>query len=330
MNYRSFENETNDNTKAKAELGDYITISRFDHSTKHVFIIPGLILAYLLRGVHSTNVIWSITAGLILAACIASANYVINEFLDRDFDKHHPTKSARTSVQRRLNPGLVWLEWGMFVVVGIGAALTVSKLMVFTALTFMAQGIVYNVKPLRTKDVPYLDVISESINNPLRLTIGWAMIDPGTLPPGSIMLAYWCGGAFLMGTKRLSEYRQIVRTHGKGRLILYRKSFKGYTEISLTSSCFLYALLSISMLAIFLIKYRIEYAILLPAIAILFTHYLTLSMSPNSTTQKPEKLFTERGLMMTSLAVALLFLGLSVVNIPLLEGLTSQRFIALE
>jgi hypothetical protein len=46
-----------------------------------------------------------------------------------------------------------------------------------TACIFALQGIVYNVRPLRTKDKPYLDVISESINNPLRLTIGWAMID---------------------------------------------------------------------------------------------------------------------------------------------------------
>jgi hypothetical protein len=37
------------------------------------------------------------------------------------------------------------------------------------------QGIFYNVRPMRTKDRAYLDVISESINNPLRLMIGWAI-----------------------------------------------------------------------------------------------------------------------------------------------------------
>jgi 4-hydroxybenzoate polyprenyltransferase len=33
--------------------------------------------------------------GFITAICIASANYAINEWLDRDFDKFHPTKSRR-------------------------------------------------------------------------------------------------------------------------------------------------------------------------------------------------------------------------------------------
>src|SRR3546814_4458791 len=83
-------------------------------------------------------------------------------------------------------------------------------MMTAIALAFAAQGLAYNVPPLRTKDVPYLDVLSESVNNPLRLAIGWAMIDPGSLPPVSIIIAYWFGGAFLMGTKRLSEYREIV------------------------------------------------------------------------------------------------------------------------
>src|SRR3546814_15646823 len=72
----------------------------------------------------------------------------------------------------------------------------------------------YNLKPLRTTHKAYLDVISESINNPIRLTLGWTMVDPTTLPPSSLLLAYWTGGAFLMGAKRLSEYRDISTEAG--------------------------------------------------------------------------------------------------------------------
>src|SRR3546814_19555745 len=94
---------------------------------------------------------------------------------------------------------VVWRLWLTLVVAGVGIALATSKMMTAIALAFAAQGLAYNVPPLRTKDVPYLDVLSESVNNPPRLAIGWAMIEPGSLSPISILIAYWFGVAFLMG-----------------------------------------------------------------------------------------------------------------------------------
>ena len=35
-------------------------------------------------------------------------------------------------------------------------------------------GCIYNIPPVRSKDLPYLDVLSEAVNNPLRMLAGWA------------------------------------------------------------------------------------------------------------------------------------------------------------
>jgi 4-hydroxybenzoate polyprenyltransferase len=70
-------------------------------------------------------------------------------------------------------------------------------------------GIFYNVRPFRTKELAYLDVLSESINNAIRLMIGWFIVTPVYLPPVTIVLGYWMGGAFLMATKRFAEYCMI-------------------------------------------------------------------------------------------------------------------------
>jgi hypothetical protein len=160
--------------------------------------------------------------------------------------------------------------------------------------------------------------------------LGWTMIDPTTLPPSSLLLAYWMGGAFLMGAKRLSEYRDISTDAGVALLQRYRRSFKFYTAENLTVSCFLYAILSAFFIAIFLIKYRLEYIVALPSIAILFALYLWLSLLKNSIAQRPERLFRSRRLSIALGAVILMLLLATFVDMPLLDYLSKPSFISVK
>lgn len=325
--------ETPSTLDGQATLSDYIRIARPEHITKHVFIVPGIALAILLRpeafyGLGS-GVVQAVLVGFLSAVFVASANYVINEWLDREFDRFHPEKSQRAAVQREMSANVVLIEYFVFLALGLGLAWTVNTLFFYTAGLLAISGVTYNVNPLRSKDVVYLDVLSESINNPLRLIMGWAMVDGASLPPFSLLLAFWFGGAFLMNSKRLAEYRDIVAFSGVDDLSRYRRSYKSYTENSLSIANLVYALTCSFFMAIFLIKYRIEYVLLFPCIVVLFAVYYGLALTPNSVARKPERLFKARAIVISVIVTCVVFVFASLVDIPQIELLTTQQFIEL-
>ncbi len=295
---------------------DYIRIARIDHWFKNVFMLPGVALAILLTDATLTEAIWPTIIGILSVCFIASANYVINEWLDAEFDQHHPVKKNRPSVGNKLKAGYVYLEYFIFASMGIslGLLLTLEFMVFLLMLLFM--GIIYNVKPFRSKDKAYLDVLSESINNPLRLLLGWSAIVSGSLPPSSAILSYWMGGAFLMTVKRYAEFRFIDDPE---RAALYRKSFKTYTEESLLVSSFFYALSSAFFLGVFLIKYKVEFLLSFPLFALLFSWYLAIGQQAHSPTQNPEKLYKEKKFILYIIFLFAFVAFLFFVDIPWLQ-----------
>ena len=156
------------------------------------------------------------------------------------------------------------------------------------------------------------------------------MVDPTTLPPASIIIAYWLGGAFLMAAKRLSEYREIVASHGRDVLVRYRASFRGYDELESHGVLLSLRFAQLDGACGFYRQVPIEYILVLPAIALLFGQYLALSMRPASTAQKPELLFQERGLLALVVVIVALVAVCTIVNIPALEPLTAQHYIQIQ
>ncbi len=313
----------------RAGIMDYVAMARPDHWIKHVFILPGIVLAYILHPTDLSSLLYPTALGLLSAAAVASANYVLNEWLDKQHDAFHPTKSQRPAVRLRISPAVVALEYLALAAVGLAIASAVSRLFLLTIFAFLASAWLYNVRPVRTKERLYLDVMSESINNPIRLTLGWAMVAPTTLPPGSLLLAYWMGGAYLMAIKRVAEYRTVRETAGVERLARYRKSFRHYTESSLLVSALLYALMAAFFLAVFVIKYRVEYLLALPLFAALFATYLRVGLKPGSSAQTPEKLFKEKSLMLVVALLAVALALLTWIDFPVLHKLTTPHYIHL-
>lgn len=303
---------------------EYVAIARPDHWFKNVFMLPGAALAFVIDDQVRAGDLVFLLIGIVSTCLIASANYTINEFLDGKFDRFHPTKSARPTAQGKIKLQYVLIQYAVLVVVGLGIASQLNPVFLYASILLLVMGIAYNVEPVRTKDRVYLDVLSESVNNPIRLVLGWAAISTILLPPSSMLISYWMGGAYLMAIKRYTEYRMINDPVRAGS---YRKSFKVYTEQSLFLSAFFYALTAVFFLGIFLIKYKIEFLISFPFFALLFAWYQKIALQPASAAMNPEKLYLEPKFLGYVIFLCLLVATLFVVEIPAIHYLTDHSVV---
>ena len=237
-----------------SKIKAYLKIARFDHWIKQLFILPGAWLAYMMSPIDERLPLVYLVIGLLATSFAASANYVINEWLDAEFDKYHPVKKNRPSVTEGLNAKTVYTEYAVLALSALFLAWRINRPVFITVIILLIMGILYNVKPIRLKDIPYLDVISESVNNALRFAIGWFCTTQAYYPPLSFVMGYWMGGAFLMAAKRFAEYRMIGNPR---QAALYRKSFSRYTEVLLLVSSIFYGFLAVFFCGVFLVKYKI-------------------------------------------------------------------------
>ena len=304
---------------------EYIKMARPDHWFKNVFMLPGTTLALVMLPGHHEHLYFSLILGLLSTCLIASANYVINEYLDAEFDKFHPVKKDRPSVVGLVNPTYVILEYCILTIIGLAMAWVVGKLFLFFSVLLLIMGILYNVSPIRLKDLIYIDVLSESFNNPIRFFLGWHIVEKIYLPPSSILLAYWFGGAFLMAVKRYAEYSKIGDPMRAGR---YRRSFQFYSQNSLLQSMFFYAMNAALFLGVFLVKYRIEFILCFPFIALLFTWYAGYGLNEDVAAENPEKLYRKWKFLLYIALVVSLIIVLFFIDIPGLKFLMEKHIVS--
>ncbi len=297
----------------------YVSIARPDHWFKNVFMALGVMLAYfyhpeLLNG----GTLLQIALAVAATCLIASSNYVLNEILDAPRDLSHPVKRHRPIPAGRVRLPLAYVEWVLLGVAGLAVAAVVNPLFLCSALALLIMGLLYNVPPVRLKEAPYLDVMSESINNPIRLTLGWFAVTTLEFPPVSLLASYWMIGAFFMAAKRLAEYRSIGDAAAAGA---YRSSFRHYDEEKLLISMFFYVTCFALFLGIFIIRYHLELILIFPLVAGFVCYYLRITFKRDSAAQNPERLYREIGFMVYLAVCVAAFFGLMFVHIPALYEL---------
>lgn len=245
-------------------------------------------------------------AGLCL---VASGNYGINEILDAAFDRNHPQKCHRAIPSGRLSVKPVFILSVLFYAGGILLVwpLPGPWVQISAALLWLS-GMTYNVRPFRTKDLPYLDFLSEALNNPIRLAVGWyAVVPPSVVVPSSLLLAFWFLGAFLMASKRFGELRFIGDIKQSAS---YRRSLGSYTEKNLLIAMIACLSAFAFMFGALCMKHSVDLMLLLPLLVGYIIWFFDLAWEHNSIVKDPERIFEKKWFLTYSVFLALLFVYL--------------------
>lgn len=316
-------NDVNGTTLKSALLQNpYFRIMRTDHWFKNIFMLPGIVAAIAIKPGFTITLFLSIIFGILSTSLAASANYTINEYLDREFDKKHPKKKNRPCAKGLVRFDLLMIQYFLLCLISLSIGWCICIPFFLTIVFFLIMGIIYNVPPVRSKDKPFIDVLTESVNNPIRFLAGWYIVLSSPLPPSSALLAFWFAGAFLMTTKRFAE----LRNNGEDVSKAYRPSFKYYTQDKLMLVMFFHALCAAFFLGILLFKYRIEMIFTFPFFSLLFVGYLHLGFKNDSVVQNPEKLYREWPFLLFGFGLLLWTAFLLLVDIPWLNIFLVNHF----
>ena len=297
----------------------YIQIARIDHWFKNVFMLPGVVLVLFDDpSLMGPDLLWKLLIAFIATGFVASSNYVINEILDAPQDALHPVKKNRPVPSGQVNVTAGYFEWLLLAAIGLGLAWGMGKPFFFSALALWVMGCIYNIPPVRSKDKPYLDVLSESVNNPLRLLLGWYGVGALKFPSLSLIMAYWMIGAFFMAVKRFAEYRRIADPVVAAN---YRASFSHYNEERLLISIIYYAVAFGFFFGIFLIRYRIELLVSIPFVAGFIAYYIHIGFHEDSPVQYPERLYKHTGFVAYAAFCAVLMTALMFIDLPIIDQL---------
>jgi decaprenyl-phosphate phosphoribosyltransferase len=186
-----------------SSISAYVEIARIDHWPKNVLVLPGFLVALSIDpGRWRLMDPAACIAGLLAVCLITSSNYILNEILDAETDRFHPLKTGRAVPGGRVRVGIAWAEWLILMAAGLALAGIVSAPFTLTLAGLWLAGCLYNIPPVRTKDVPYLDVLSEAITNPLRLLAGWYLAKTAAAPITFLLLSYWMAGCYFMAIRR--------------------------------------------------------------------------------------------------------------------------------
>ena len=164
---------------------------------------------------------WQIFQNLMQAflgfSLVASSVYIINDYMDRESDRKHPTKKNRPLASGAISPQTAFVTWLFLIIAGNALVYMVHPICFYLTISYSILNVLYTI---RLKHVPILDINFVAIGFVVRLYVGSIATD--------VKLSVWIivttfvFALFIALGKRRDDV--LLRQEGKE----VRKSVDGY------------------------------------------------------------------------------------------------------
>jgi 4-hydroxybenzoate polyprenyltransferase len=247
---------------------------------KNLVVFLALLFSFHL---FKLNDLAMVSLGFISLCLVSSANYIINDIIDRDKDKLNPEKKGRPIASGKIGVLEAWFYASILLAVSVLIAFFLKReflsyiiliFLVTTTYTFWLKG------------EPFLDVLAIAVNFVLRAVSG-AVIISVFVSPWLILIPFFVA-LFLAVGKRKSEIMLL----GK-RAFLTNKTLKSYTPEITNALLIITANSIVIAYSIYIVAVNTRLIATLPIVLYLIFRYLQLINSGSNVARKPELTFVD-------------------------------------
>jgi 4-hydroxybenzoate polyprenyltransferase len=193
----------------------YLKLLRPHQWVKNLFIAAPL---FFTPDRVSLEAALAVLAGTVAFCAVSSAAYIMNDYLDREADRRHPTKRKRPLAAGTVAPGAALGLMAGLMVGGLTGAAMLSLDFAAIVLAYLALNIAYS---LYLKRLSIIDVMAVALGFVLRVYAGGAIVD--VTPTVWIIACAMLLALFLALAKRRDD---LIMGLGDE----HRESLKGYSR----------------------------------------------------------------------------------------------------
>lgn len=147
-------------------ISQYISLVRPKHWIKNSFIFLPLFFS---GEIFNIQKLLSCFEGFIAFSFIASAVYIINDYMDIEADKKHPVKASRPLASGAVSKRSAIILFILCVVLGVSVAAFIKLKFLFVLMLYFAMNLGYS---LGLKNISVLDIVLVAMGFVLRIKAG--------------------------------------------------------------------------------------------------------------------------------------------------------------